>query len=207
MGAPDIAIATSLDLDGKLIQAAGLNDPAGCHAAIECGAHPDTTDPSAGRSAAAIASAKGHTRCLAVLIKSGANINAAGPDGATPLLLAAKHGHAGCVRLLVGAGADLDATDAVNATAAKRALRHGHASCLALVLAAGATPPSIESALKNLSIEGPWCAPKQAQALLVLMSALGIGDEEALARIEHIDTMAARNVREIIAARRKLRAK
>ena len=41
------------------------------------------------------------------LIKAGADVNLARPDGATPLHMAAQHGHEGCVVALIRDGADI----------------------------------------------------------------------------------------------------
>jgi len=72
----------------------------------------------ADRSAAlAVAAARGETEQVKALLDGGAEIEATGKDGRTPLMLAAQHGRLEVVRLLLARGARTDARDPSGFTA------------------------------------------------------------------------------------------
>ena len=50
----------------------------------------------------------GHVQTLSILIKAGADVNAADGRGVTPLWLAAQNGHVETVTILIEAGADVN---------------------------------------------------------------------------------------------------
>ena len=58
-----------------------------------------------------LASFKGHTKIVELLIKNGANMNIADKDGYTPLHMASRNGHLDTTRLLLENGADLKNLD------------------------------------------------------------------------------------------------
>ncbi len=55
-----------------------------------------------------VASQKGHTAGVKLLIKAGADLNRCSDCGATPLYMASQNGHAEAVEILIQAGADLN---------------------------------------------------------------------------------------------------
>ena len=69
-------------------------------------------------------------RTLRLLVDSGALVNAARPDGVTPLWLAAQLGHAETVEALVGLGAGVDQAANDGATPAYIAAQNGNALCI-----------------------------------------------------------------------------
>lgn len=80
----------------------------------------------------------GDTAAVQQLLKKGANVNAAGRNGVTPLILASYQGHAEVVRLLLAARAKVNAARNDGATALWVASQNGHADVVQLLLAAGA---------------------------------------------------------------------
>ena len=60
----------------------------------------------AGKDAILAAAAKGDTRAVLALVKSGTNPNTTDARGATPVWVAAENGHTDTVRALVNNGAD-----------------------------------------------------------------------------------------------------
>lgn len=67
-----------------------------------------------------------HTRMVAFLIESGADINAKQQGGWTPLHGAAQHGNLGMVKLLVENGADVNALNNQGASALSLAAARNH---------------------------------------------------------------------------------
>ena len=57
-----------------------------------------------------IAAEKGHEAMVRALIESGADVNTANNDDATPLYIAAQEGHEAMVRVLIELGADVSKT-------------------------------------------------------------------------------------------------
>ena len=72
---------------------------------------------------------------VALLLRHGANVNAARHDKQTALHFAAKNGSAKCVRLLLDAGADLAATNASGDTPLAEAERYQHQQIIQLLRA------------------------------------------------------------------------
>ena len=68
----------------------------------------------------------GSTKCINVLLNSGANVNKVDPKGFTSLMLPAKGGHDGCVNLLIRMGADVNISNVNSMTAVLLAAEHGH---------------------------------------------------------------------------------
>jgi uncharacterized protein len=101
---------------------------------------------------AVIAAVKSHNVAgLGGLLEKGADVNAADPDGTTPLMIAVHERDVDMIGALLKAGADVDATNRYGATALHTASRNGDAHSAALLLAAGANPatalPEGETAL------------------------------------------------------------
>ena len=80
-------------------------------------------------------SRNGHRKCLELLIRGGADVNAA-IEGTTPLIESAKCVHAMCMKTLLAKGADVNATDAGGGTALSYAVKDSE--CMELLIEAGA---------------------------------------------------------------------
>ena len=74
------------------------------------------------------------TPVLRLLLKKGANVNAAGEDGWTPLMLAVRAGKLAAVEALLGAGADVAAQNQQGSTALHLAAINGKADICGLLL-------------------------------------------------------------------------
>ncbi|MCP3140346.1 ankyrin repeat domain-containing protein [Pyxidicoccus xibeiensis] len=72
-------------------------------------------------------------QCVRLLLRHGADPNAAGPDGHTPLMEAAWWGALGAARAMLDAGADATRKDARSRTACALAREQGHARLAALL--------------------------------------------------------------------------
>ncbi len=84
-----------------------------------------------------VASQKGYTDGVKLLIKAGADLNQPRDDGATPLFMASQNGHAEIAKILVDAGADLNQTWN-GATPLFMASQNGHAEIAKILVNAGA---------------------------------------------------------------------
>ena len=69
---------------------------------------------------------KGHADVVKCLLKNGADVNAVGGDGGTPLLFASHNGDVAVVKALVGGGANVNTANADNLTAVLMASAGGH---------------------------------------------------------------------------------
>jgi ankyrin repeat protein len=74
------------------------------------------------------------------LLAAGADVDARGPFGDTPLSRAASNGHEKSVRLLIKAGADVNAKSSEGYTPLILAARYGRTAVVRLLLEAGADP-------------------------------------------------------------------
>ena len=100
-----------------------------CHAAV-------VTQPSQSIDSALLTGSRnGHRKCLELLIRGGADVNAA-IEGTTPLIESAKCVHAMCMKTLLVKGADVNATDAGGGTALSYAVKD--CECMELLIEAGA---------------------------------------------------------------------
>ncbi len=83
------------------------------------------------------AAGKGDKELLALLIAAGADVNAAGKDGRTPLYRAASEGRSECVKLLLAApGIDVNKANKDGNTPLNWAIWNGRSECVRLLLAA-----------------------------------------------------------------------
>uniref|UniRef100_A0ACD5UWS0 Uncharacterized protein n=1 Tax=Avena sativa TaxID=4498 RepID=A0ACD5UWS0_AVESA len=71
-------------------------------------------------------------KCVELLIKAGADVNAGRPV-TTPLTIAAAHGFTGCIKCLLEAGADANITDELGRTAAQIAATQGQTDCVEIL--------------------------------------------------------------------------
>ena len=85
------------------------------------------------------ASKKGHTTCVNLLLKAGADVNLKDRDDMTALMYGATNGYDDCVELLLKAGADVNTKDRNDMTALALATSNGHAECAKLLQEAGAS--------------------------------------------------------------------
>jgi len=108
---------------------------------------------------------KNQASCLRILIAHGANVNAKGNFGKTPLELGSWS--VDCVRILLKSGADANAADVQGETPLIEAAWHGTDEGAALLLASGADPNSHGlagwTALMSAVIHG---TPQMVRALL-----------------------------------------
>ena len=102
---------------------------------------------------------KGDGQKCQQLLKSGADPNAKGPSGLTPLQSATYRGQAEVVTLLLKARADLEAKSDSGKTALCYAADNGHATVVTLLVKAGA---DAEEALKLV---------RKAEAIKLLLEA------------------------------------
>ena len=87
-----------------------------------------------------VASVQDHPSVVDALIKAGANVNHARPDGTTALFIASQCGLVETVRLLLAAGANVHYIRSDGATALGLASQEGFVETVRLLLAAGADP-------------------------------------------------------------------
>ena len=101
----------------------GLGNLVRC--ALEAQLSPDTADESPKSSPLLyIASSRGHTRVLRVLLAGGANVELANKNGFTALFWAARNGQLSCLQLLLNAGANANAQDFLGNTPLMGAVLH-----------------------------------------------------------------------------------
>lgn len=86
------------------------------------------------------AAAGGHADFAALLLASGATVDARDHAGRTPLHLAAEQGHLAAAKVLIDRGARLDLLDRGGDTALHKAARQGHVALAEALLARGADP-------------------------------------------------------------------
>jgi ankyrin repeat protein len=107
------------------------------------GAVPNNDRLNSGRTALHLASAKGNTDCVNMLIETkGANVNATDATGCTPLHEAAYNGSVACILSLADADADINAreTEHGGLTPLHLAVDQGHEPAVTILVALGANP-------------------------------------------------------------------
>uniref|UniRef100_A0A7S0M388 NAD(P)(+)--arginine ADP-ribosyltransferase n=1 Tax=Cryptomonas curvata TaxID=233186 RepID=A0A7S0M388_9CRYP len=75
---------------------------------------------------------------LRLLIRAGANVDAAAPDGNTAIFRAAQYGNEDCLRVLIEARASIEPSNYMGATPLFVAAQNGHTACLRLLIEARA---------------------------------------------------------------------
>ncbi len=121
----------------RLHQAIALDDLLGAQRALDAGALPG--DPHAtGRTPLTDALDRGRFEVLALLLRSGADLNALDGLGDSPLTLAARNGDVGAVEWLLTRGAGANSADRHGATALTLAVQLGHRRVVSALLRAGA---------------------------------------------------------------------
>ena len=78
------------------------------------------------------------TACLCLLLRAGADVNARGNNGATPLHIASEAGHVDAAKVLIAAGANLEVRDGRGHTPLRCAIYFGHRELALTLLRAGA---------------------------------------------------------------------
>jgi ankyrin len=96
--------------------------------------------------ALALAAERGDQALVRSLIQQGADVNATGIDGSTPLQRAVFADRFDVASLLVKAGARVTATDRYGVTALALACINGNAKMIRLLIEAGADPNAVDSA-------------------------------------------------------------
>jgi ankyrin repeat protein len=89
---------------------------------------------------AAHSTARDGLQAVQLLLDAGAQVDAAGDDGSTPLLLAAKQGLTDVVQQLLAAGANIHAASALGSTPLFAAAKKGHLAVVQLLLHNDAKP-------------------------------------------------------------------
>lgn len=85
---------------------------------------------------------QGNRAAVEQVLRDRADVNAAGSDGSTALILAADRGEVEIVRLLISARADVNARNEYGATALAAACANGHSAIVRILLDARANPNS-----------------------------------------------------------------
>ena len=117
---------------------------------LAAGARTDVQNVPHRRTALHYASMYGHSECVRLLLRHGAEAAALSSAGWTPAHGAAMHGHAGCLRLLLAA--DADAATALNHdghSPLDLAVEQGHAECADLLR----TPHEISETVLGMEAE------------------------------------------------------
>jgi ankyrin repeat protein len=117
---------------------------------IAAGANAKAVTRMGGITPLSLASSSGNAALIEILLKAGADVNAAAEDGATPLMAAALSGDAGAVTVLVKRGAEVNATEPVHGqTAMMFAAGKNRAAAIRALLSLGADP-KVESTVRKL---------------------------------------------------------
>ncbi|MDP2433411.1 MAG: ankyrin repeat domain-containing protein [Pseudomonadota bacterium] len=132
---------------------------------LEVGYDPNANLGGPGLTPLMISAAVNNPESVAVLIKSGANVNARNKLGRTSLILASKYGFVPIVKLLLDAGADPDIrpNDMEGHTALIAASKQGYSEVVQVLLAQGANV----NAPDKMGITAMGIAKKQGHAEII----------------------------------------
>ena len=110
---------------------------------------------------------RGDVKGAELAIKAGADVNAPGMYGYTPLFYAAEKGHSDCVELLVKSGADVNCTAKYGTTPLMRAARNGCDKCVELLIKAGADVNAVEITTSTALLEASKAKSVRSVQLLL----------------------------------------
>ncbi len=102
----------------------------------------DQGDTNGGTTPLMLASYRGHSHAVRILLNKGANASRAGACGFTALHTSALEGHLAICKMLMEAGADLEAADDCGLSPLYVAAERGHAGVMGALIEAGANPNS-----------------------------------------------------------------
>lgn len=120
-----------------LITAAEVGDVAAVRALLSQGVDVKVCTKEEKFTACHKAALRGHADVLAVLVGSGADVNAAASCRSTPAFVASQNNQHFCLQILVDAGCDVDAAGTGGSTPAITAAWNGHLPCLEMLIGAG----------------------------------------------------------------------
>jgi len=87
-----------------------------------------------GRTSLHLASLRGDTEIVELLLEAGANVNIKNKFGWTPLHLAAREGHIDIVQMLLEAGANIGAKNKFGRTPLDYAVKHRHTDIVRMLV-------------------------------------------------------------------------
>jgi ankyrin repeat protein len=128
-----------------LLMAAKRNNKQSVEMLINAGFDPNQKASDTGATALHIASEYGFIDTIKLLLKYGAEVNAASNNKMTALFLAAQGGHEKAVSLLLKNGAEPDLAGVAGMTPLYRAVQNGHHKVVNQLLEAGANPNLIKN--------------------------------------------------------------
>ena len=127
-----------------------------------------------------VASAKGNTQCMQLLIIYGADVNLCTKQGATPLFVAAQNGRKEAVDMLLTANANMDLPRDDGTTPLMMSVHKGHIEIVRLLLNSGADPTLSNN--HNLSALGCAAMSENPDIFEILYQAVvNVMDPEAVA--------------------------
>jgi cytohesin len=127
-------------LNELLVEAIRADDMPGIQRTLEAGA--DASHELSSGPIIIVVATKGNAEALGLLIEHGADPNAVGGTGHTPLTMGAHQGHTSVIEVLLDAGVDPNQPDGTrtDATALVNAADEGHVEVVELLLERGADP-------------------------------------------------------------------
>ena len=123
-----------------------------------------------GVSVLAKAAEKGTPEMIALITKSGADINKKGYDGITPLMISIESGNNGAAWLFIQSGADVNAADVHGITALMRALGKGDVDIVRELIKKGA---DVNATTKNGSKTSSFIGKNEREACTMLLRDAG----------------------------------
>uniref|UniRef100_A0A0G4GJZ2 Uncharacterized protein n=1 Tax=Chromera velia CCMP2878 TaxID=1169474 RepID=A0A0G4GJZ2_9ALVE len=123
-----------LDANLRLLASAGMTEVIGRLIRESKTVNVDVRDEESGETALMLASCKGHTDIVWLLVDANANVDMQDKSGMTALILASENGRTDIVRLLVDAKANVDMQDSYGSTAMMLASENGHTDIVQLLV-------------------------------------------------------------------------